>query len=132
MPDQLARLVAVATVLGTLAGCAERWAEPPQPLAAEPAVPPSERPPPIARPIELGLPSRGDEAPEPLEPVVRPGTGSFVAPPSPAVRASLTTDAAGEITLNVVDAELREVVRHAEGNSGEESAWHRLSSPRRS
>jgi general secretion pathway protein D len=34
-----------------------------------------------------------------------------VAPPDPAVRASLSTDAAGDITLNVVDAELREVVR---------------------
>ncbi|MGH6917991.1 MAG: secretin N-terminal domain-containing protein, partial [Geminicoccaceae bacterium] len=114
MSEQLAQVVLVAIVLGTLAGCAEmpgRWAEPPQPLAAEPPVPPSERPPPIARPIELGLPSQRDEPAEPLERVVRPGTGSFVAPPSPAVRASLTTDAAGEITLNVVDAELREVVR---------------------
>jgi hypothetical protein len=111
MSDQLARLIAVATVLGTLAGCADRWAEPPQPRAAEPAVPPRERPPPIGRPIELGLPSQGEEAAEPLEPVVERGTGSFVAPPSPPVRASLTTDAAGEITLNVVDAELREVVR---------------------
>jgi general secretion pathway protein D len=46
-----------------------------------------------------------------LEPVIQRGTGAFVAPPSPPVRASLTTDAAGEITLNVVDAELREVVR---------------------
>jgi general secretion pathway protein D len=114
MSEQLAHVVLVAIVLGTLAGCAEmpgRWAQPPQPLAAEPAVPPSERPPPIARPIELGLPSQRDEAAEPLEPVVQRGTGSFVAPPSPAVRASLITDAAGEITLNVVDAELREVVR---------------------
>jgi general secretion pathway protein D len=114
MSEQLARVVLVMIVLGALAGCAEmpgRWAQPPQPLAAEPAVPPSERPPPIARPIELGLPSQRDEAAEPLEPVVQRGTGSFVAPPSPAVRASLITDAAGEITLNVVDAELREVVR---------------------
>ena len=114
MSEQLARVVLVMIVLGALAGCAEmpgRWAQPPQPLPAEPAVPPSERPPPLARPIELGLPSQRDEAAEPLEPVVQRGTGSFVAPPSPAVRASLITDAAGEITLNVVDAELREVVR---------------------
>jgi general secretion pathway protein D len=111
MPDQLVRLVAVATVLGTLAGCAERWAQPPQPVAPEPAVPRSERPPPIGRPIELGLPSQGEEAAAPLEPVIQRGTGSFVAPRSPPARASLTTDAAGEITLNVVDAELREVVR---------------------
>jgi general secretion pathway protein D len=34
-----------------------------------------------------------------------------VAPSGQAVRASLTTDATGAITLNVVDAELREVVR---------------------
>jgi len=104
----------MATVLCALAGCAEgsgRWAEPPQPLAAEPAVPPSERPSGTARPIELGLPTQRDQAAGPLEPVVQRGTGSFVAPPGPAVSAALTTDAAGEITLNVVDAELREVVR---------------------
>ena len=73
-------------------------------------MPPSERPPPIARPIEFELP-QGEETAEPLKPVVERGTGSFVAPPTRPLRASLTTEAAGDITLNVVDAELREVVR---------------------
>jgi general secretion pathway protein D len=104
----------VLILLGPLAGCAEldpRWAGPPRGVE-----PPSERPPdatraPIARTVELGLPAEPDAAAEPLRPVVQRGSGSFVAPSGPAVRASLTTDAAGEITLNVVDAELREVVR---------------------
>jgi general secretion pathway protein D len=101
-------------LLGPLVGCAEldpRWAGPPR--GVEPS---SERAPeapraPITRPVELGLAAEPDEEVQPLEPVVRRGTGSFLAPPAPAVRASLTTDAAGEITLNLVDAELREVVR---------------------
>jgi general secretion pathway protein D len=102
-------------LLGPLAGCVEldpRWAAPP-PRGVEGL---AERPPsaprsPSARPVELGLPSERAEAVEPLRPVVQRGTGSFLAPPGPAVRASLATDAAGAITLNVVDAELREVVR---------------------
>ena len=101
-------------LLGPLVGCAEldpRWAGPPR--GVEPS---SERAPeapraPITRPVELGLAAEPAEEVQPLEPVVRRGTGSFLAPPAPAVRASLTTDAAGEITLNLVDAELREVVR---------------------
>ena len=101
-------------LLGPLVGCAEldpRWAGPPR--GVEPS---SERAPeapraPITRPVELGLAAEPDEEVQPLEPVVRRGTGSFLAPPAPAVRASLTTDATGEITLNLVDAELREVVR---------------------
>ena len=43
--------------------------------------------------------------------MIERGTGVFSAPPAGRSRASIATDAAGEITLNVVDAELREVVR---------------------
>lgn len=114
MGKPLTGALLVLILLGPLAGCAEldpRWAGPPRGVE-----PPSERPPdatraPIARTVELGLPAEPDAATEPLRPVVQRGSGSFVAPSGPAVRASLTTDAAGEITLNVVDAELREVVR---------------------
>jgi general secretion pathway protein D len=103
----------VVMLPGLLAGCAEldpRWSAPPRgvedlPEAASPLQAP------IARPVELGLPLQPDEEAEPLRPVVQRGTGSFMAPPGPPARASLTTSPAGEITLNVVDAELREVVR---------------------
>jgi general secretion pathway protein D len=116
MRKPLAGATVVLMLLGSLAGCAEldpRWPRPRADVAPAER-PPAERPAGVAggqRTIELGLPSRGDEASPPLEPVVQRGSGSFVAPPDPAVRASLSTDAAGEITLNVVDAELREVVR---------------------
>jgi len=104
----------VLLLLGLLLGCAEmpqRWAEPPQGVGPWTEPPRSERPPPTARTVEFGLPSESEEEPKPFEPVVQRGSGTFVAPPGPPVRASLTTDAAGAITLNVVDAELREVVR---------------------
>jgi general secretion pathway protein D len=104
----------VLILLGPLAGCAEldpRWGEPPRGVEPPSEPPPTARRAPIGRTVELGLPTGPDEETPPLEPVVQRGTGSFLAPPGPAVRASLTTDAAGEITLNVVDADLREVVR---------------------
>jgi general secretion pathway protein D len=101
-------------VLGPLAGCAAlgiRSVEPPRGIESPSGQPASRPPAPLSRTIELGLPSERDENAQPLEAVVQRGTGSFVAPPGPAARASLATDAAGAITLNVVDAELREVVR---------------------
>jgi general secretion pathway protein D len=114
MRKPLTGALLVVMLLGPLVGCVEldsRWAGPPRGVEEPPERRPSAPRAPIARPVELGLPSEPDEAAEPLRPVVQRGTGSFVAPRGPAVRASLTTDAAGEITLNVVDAELREVVR---------------------
>jgi general secretion pathway protein D len=114
MSKPLAGAFIVLLLLGPLTGCAAldpRWAERPRgvgpPSEREPGAPPA----PGLRAIELGLPSEADAVPEPLEAVVQRGTGSFVAPSGRAGRASLTTDAAGAITLNVVDAELREVVR---------------------
>ena len=114
----MARLLAgaaLALLLIGCAGCAEldpRWAGPPRGVEElterEPGPPPAASP----RAIELGLPSEPDEVPrQPLEPVVQRGSGSFVAPAQPVAGSPLTTDATGEITLNVVDAELREVVR---------------------
>ena len=106
--------VLLVLTLGPLSGCNElglRTAEPPRGLEPRPDAAPTPRPPPIPRTIELGLPAEADDEAEPVEAVIQRGTGTFLAPPGPAVRASLTTDAAGAITLNVVDAELREVVR---------------------
>jgi general secretion pathway protein D len=98
----------LAIVAAVLSGC-ETWPEqdyerpffdtrPAGPLAgaARPA------------PTELGL--SGEDEGAPVERVVQRGTGTFLgAPERPP--ASMTTNAEGGITLNVVDGELREVVR---------------------
>jgi general secretion pathway protein D len=47
----------------------------------------------------------------PVERVVQRGTGTLLSAPERSVQASMTTEADGEIMLNVVDGELREVVR---------------------
>jgi general secretion pathway protein D len=110
----LTAAVLMVMMLGLLDGCTEldpRWSAPPRGVEDLPEAPPSPRQAPIARTVELGLPSQPDDEAEPLRPVVQRGTGSFMAPPGPPARAALTTTPAGEITLNVVDAELREVVR---------------------
>jgi general secretion pathway protein D len=60
-------------------------------------------------PTALG-PSPQDEG-ESVQRVVQRGTGTFLSPPGRRARASVTTAAAGGITLNVVDGELRDVVR---------------------
>jgi general secretion pathway protein D len=107
--------VFLVLALGPLSGCNElglRTAEPPRGLEARPEASPAPAPrPPVARTIELTPPSRADDEPLPVETVIQRGSGTFVAPPGPPVRASLISDSAGAITLNVVDAELREVVR---------------------
>jgi general secretion pathway protein D len=113
MTKPLAGAVLALLVFGSL-GCAEldpRWPGPPRGVEALSETEPDAPPAPSGRAIQLGSPSAPEEDARPLEPVVQRGTGSFVASPAPAARASLITDAAGEITLNVVDAELREVVR---------------------
>lgn len=98
----------MAVVTAALSGCeGAPVLQPDRPGVA------TERPrlPPVARrePTQLQLPS-ADDAGEPVARVVERGTGTFVTPPSLRSRASVT-EADGEITLNVVDAELREVVR---------------------
>jgi general secretion pathway protein D len=105
----LARSCLAVALAATAAGCeAWPWGQ-------------IERPPlePVRAPFEPGSYQPGqptplvaeDEGP-PVARVVERGTGRFAGEPqSGRSRASVATDAAGEVTLNVVDAELREVVR---------------------
>jgi general secretion pathway protein D len=65
---------------------------------------------PRTAPAELG--PVGEDEGEPVERVVQRGTGTRLSSPERRPQAAaLTTDADGEITLNVVDGEVREVVR---------------------
>ena len=63
------------------------------------------------RPAPSALSPLGADEAKPVERVVQRGTGTFASPPERRVQASITTAADGEIMLNVVDGELREVVR---------------------
>jgi general secretion pathway protein D len=98
-------LAVVATIL---IGC-DTWPESGYDRPA--AAPPSAEPPIGARraPTELSLPPE-DEG-EPVQRVVQRGTGAFLSPPPQRAQTSVTTDASGGVMLNVVDGELREVVR---------------------
>jgi general secretion pathway protein D len=60
-------------------------------------------------PTELS--ALGEDQGEPVERVVQRGTGTFLSAPARRPQASIITEADGGITLNVVDGELREVVR---------------------
>jgi general secretion pathway protein D len=61
-------------------------------------------------PVTLAPP--GGPAPSTaVTPVIERGTGTFVGAPGRPVQAAISRDAAGEVTLNVVDADVREVVR---------------------
>jgi general secretion pathway protein D len=61
-------------------------------------------------PVMLSPPG-GPTPPEEMAPVIDRGTGTFVQPPPGPATAAITRAATGEVTLNVVDADLREVVR---------------------
>jgi general secretion pathway protein D len=63
-----------------------------------------------ARPVPTELGVSEDEG-EAVERVVQRGTGTLLGAPERRQPAAITTDAEGGITLNVVDGELREVVR---------------------
>jgi general secretion pathway protein D len=106
----LASACILAMLAATLMAC-ESWTEPAtdRPGFEAESSRPSTR---GARrdPTPLGPLSR-DDRDEPVERVIERGTGTFLSPPDERARASVTTDASGEISLNVVDAELREVVR---------------------
>src|SRR5690606_25927328 len=52
-----------------------------------------------------------DDDDDAVQRVVQRGTGAFLGTTDRGSEASITTEAGGEITLNVVDGELREVVR---------------------
>ena len=98
----------LAMVAAALIGC-ETWPEqdderpfvetrPAGPLTGTPRRAPTE------------LSALGDEG-APVEQVVQRGTGTFLSAPARRPEASIITEADGGITLNVVDGELREVVR---------------------
>jgi len=88
------------------------WREPDRPAertdpraAPQPPLPPT---PPVAQqPLSL-TPDEPDARPPP---VIDRGTGALIGAPRSRSQLSLTSDVEGEITLNVVDADLREVVR---------------------
>jgi general secretion pathway protein D len=56
-------------------------------------------------------PPRETPLPEPIAPLIERGSGSFVRSLARAAGATIARNAAGEVTLNVVDGDLREVVR---------------------
>jgi general secretion pathway protein D len=64
---------------------------------------------PRTAPTELG--PLGEDEGEPVERVVQRGTGTLHSSPERRPQAAITTDADGEIMLNIVDGEVREVVR---------------------
>jgi general secretion pathway protein D len=95
-------LLAVAAV--GLAACESWLREEPRRLDREPPAPTTAEP---TAPIPLAEP----EPPIDMAPLIERGSGQFVRPPPDRSRASILRNAAGEVTLNVVDADLREVVR---------------------
>ena len=70
---------------------------------------------PRPRDVLLARP-RGQNRVNPVAPAVELGTGSFVQSP-PRSRVGVTQNAVGEVTLNVADADLREVVRLVLGDT---------------
>jgi general secretion pathway protein D len=105
--SRLLQLCLVVAAAAGLAGCEPwlpSWPRPPEPgppAAVSATVPPAQPAAPVALP----------ETPAHAVPVVERGTGVFVRTPPARSRASIARNAAGEVTLNVVDADLREVVR---------------------
>jgi general secretion pathway protein D len=101
----LLRFGIVAAAVATASACQWPDERPPIERIAQRPVPFEPR-----APVTLSAPG-GDAAEEEMAPVVERGTGTFVGGPRRPPLATLTRDAAGEVTLNVVDADLREVVR---------------------
>jgi general secretion pathway protein D len=96
----------LAAAAAGLAACESWLREEPRRLDREALTPTTAPPAQPAAPIPLAQPEPPDMAP-----LVERGTGQFVRPPPNRSRASILRNAAGEVTLNVVDADLREVVR---------------------
>jgi general secretion pathway protein D len=99
----------LAMVAAALGGC-ETWPEQDYErpfVETRPAGPLTSSP----RPAPTALSPSGVDEGRPVERVVQRGTGTLLSSPERGVQASMTTDADGEIMLNVVDGELREVVR---------------------
>ena len=70
-----------------------------------------ERAPPLPYREPIAVATRELPPPERIAPIIERGTGSFVQRPPGPVTPAIARNAAGEVTLNVVDADLREVVR---------------------
>jgi general secretion pathway protein D len=113
MPRRIARLCLILPLAAGLAGCGvPPWQDgsgppPPEPQAqAQPQATTAPAPQPI-RPLPL------EPYPRPtIDPVIERGTGVLAGEPEAGrSRASISTAETGEVTLNVVDADLREVVR---------------------
>ena len=94
-------LLAVALVVGGSACQA-----PPEPWPQS-----VERAPPLPYREPIAVATRESAPPERIAPIIERGTGSFVQRPPGPVTPAIARNAAGEVTLNVVDADLREVVR---------------------
>lgn len=117
MPSHLPLACVALLLAAALGGCEGRqWAERPwqrtAPVLPTTAPLPDEAMEPDLEPLQP-IPLAPEAAPAPpLEPVVERGSGRFVAPPpGRPSRVSIVRDPNGEVTLNVVDADLREVVR---------------------
>ena len=97
----------LAVVATALTGC-DTWPESgyDRPAAAPPPAEPLTGP---SRRFPTELPPADED--EPVQRVVQRGTGAFLSPPLQRAQTSVTTEAGGGIMLNVVDGELREVVR---------------------
>ena len=98
---RLRELCCVAVAVVSLAAC-EAWPAPPPRAPAPSSTALTPRP---------GGPTALPRAPPHVAPVVERGTGVFVQQPPAGSRASVARTAAGGVTLNVVDADVREVVR---------------------
>ena len=70
-----------------------------------------ERAPPLPYREPIAVATRKSPPPERIAPIIDRGTGSFVQRSQGPVTPAIARNAAGEVTLNVVDADLREVVR---------------------
>jgi general secretion pathway protein D len=102
------RLCWVGAAVAGLGGCGAWPGEPPR--APEP-VSPAVAAAPVALTARPGAPTALPQAPPHMAPVVERGSGVFVQPPPARSHATVARTATGEVTLNVVDADLREVVR---------------------
>jgi general secretion pathway protein D len=113
LKSRLVRLCCLGAAVIGLAGCGAWPAEPPR--APGPARPATPLPPAALAPP--GAPTALPQAPPHMAPVVERGTGVFIKPPPERSQASVSRSAAGDVTLNVVDADLREVVRLVLGDT---------------
>jgi general secretion pathway protein D len=109
---RLRRLSWVAAAVFCLAAC-EAW---PPPRPPEPALPPT-APHPTAPTARPGAPTALPQAPPRMAPIVERGTGVFVKSAPARPHATVTPTPTGAVTLNMVDADLREVVRMVLGDT---------------